>query len=119
MKKIIRISAVVLTVALLMSMLGTFALAAGDPNYCYEGWYIVNITKPAGRAYIYLYDQPSSTQGRNLGRVDNGTYAYVYWRETGLGGKTSKWCYCNYDGTYGYIRWDNLMPANCCYYYGY
>ncbi|MBR1558943.1 MAG: SH3 domain-containing protein [Clostridia bacterium] len=71
--------------------------------------YRVNITMPAGHDHIYLYDQPSSSNGKNLGRIDNGDYV------TGIssierGGYT--WIFCNYDGIKGYIRKNNLVKVS-------
>lgn len=117
MKKIIRTSAVLLTVAILMSVFGTFALAAGQQDWCYGGWYVVNTVKPSGYTYSYIYDRPTSSSGKNLCRVDDGEWVYVYWREGGEGKKSSKWCYCEYDGIKGYIRWDNIVPDCCSYGY--
>ena len=79
-----------------------------------EEWYdtyMLRITKPAGRSYIYLYDRPSSTKGANLGRIDNGDIAFVYHTENGLGHKSSRWAFCEINGKLGYIRWDNLTPV--------
>lgn len=47
------------------------ALAGNDVD---EIKYKVSITMPAGYDHIYLYDQPSSTKGKNLGKIDNGEY---------------------------------------------
>ena len=76
-----------------------------------EGWYVVYSIVPENHDYSYIYDQPSSTQGKNLCRVDDYEYVYVYWTEQGTGKKDSVWAYCDYDGVSGYIRYENLMPA--------
>lgn len=79
------------------------ALAGNDVNGVK---YKVSITMPAGHDHIYLYDQPSSTNGKNLGRIDNGEYV------TGISSVERKgytWIYCNYYGIKGYIRKNNLV----------
>lgn len=100
---------------LLALLVGIFAVPAsfadGYQDTSYAGWYIVNITMPAGYDHIYLYDRPSSTKGNNLGRINNGASVYAYWREDGYG-NDSKWCYCDLDGKKGYIRWNNLSYAD-------
>lgn len=71
--------------------------------------YRVNITMPAGKDHIYLYDQPSSSNGNNLGRIDNGDYV------TGISSVERNgytWIYCNYDGIKGYIRKNNLVKVS-------
>jgi hypothetical protein len=87
-----------LTLAVLLSIC---CLALADT-------YVVASTKPNG--YCYLYDQPSSVNGRNLGRYDNGaqievldwdadtTYAYV----------------SASDGKVGYMRKASLTPVGPC-----
>ena len=71
--------------------------------------YRVNITMPAGKDHIYLYDEPSSSKGKNLGRIDNGDYV------TGISSVERNgytWIYCNYDGIKGYIRKNNLVKVS-------
>ena len=71
--------------------------------------YRVNITMPAGHDHIYLYDQPSSSNGKNLGRNDNGAYV------TGISSVQRKgytWIYCSYNGKKGYIRKNNLVEVS-------
>ena len=59
-----------LTLSLLLScVLPMTALAAA------EGWYEVLSKEPNG--YCYLYSKPSSTNGQNLGRYDNGALVYL------------------------------------------
>lgn len=69
----------------------------------------VNITMPAGKDHIYLYDEPSSSNGNNLGRIDNGEYV------TGISSVDRKgytWIYCDYNGIKGYIRKNNLVEVS-------
>ena len=71
--------------------------------------YRVNITMPAGHDHIYLYDQPSSSNGKNLGRINNGEYV------TGISSVQRKgytWIYCSYNGKKGYIRKNNLVEVS-------
>ena len=82
------------------------AMASNDVNGVR---YRVNITMPAGYDHIYLYDQPSSSNGTNLGRIDNGEYV------TGISSVKRKgytWIYCNYNGVKGYIRKNNLVKVS-------
>ena len=80
-----------------------------------EGWWCtVDTTYPAGYTFSYMYDQPSSTYGKNLKKLNDGEYVYVYSITPGTGQKSSDWAYCDYYGASGtitgYIRWDNLTP---------
>ena len=73
------------------------------------GWYIVDTVTPQNNTYSYMYDQPSSMNGNNLGRVNDGARVYVY-RLSDNG----KWAYCEYSGLgkyiKGWIHWENLRP---------
>jgi hypothetical protein len=61
--------------------------------------YQVYSTSPAG--YCYLYDAPDDTNGRNLGRYENGeTVEIVDWDADRVYAKV----YCPSTGDYGYIR---------------
>ena len=83
-----------------------------DPNEdcTVEGWYTVFTLVPEDHDYSYIYDKPSSSKGKNLGRVDDDESVYVYSVETGVGKKGSLWAYCEYNGIQGYIRYDNITP---------
>ena len=120
-----RLVSIMLLTALIAALFCSFtvAFADGDYDYSYEGWYEVYVVMPADHTYSYIYDQPSSTKGRNLGRVDNGEVVYGYCLTHGLGHKTSRWVYCEYNGICGYLRYDNLiyLGDDCYddYYYDY
>ena len=94
--------------ALLVSLLyiALPAFAANDVNGVK---YRVNITMPAGHDHIYLYDQPSSSNGKNLGRIDNGEYVIGI---SSVERKGYTWIYCNYNGIEGYIRKNNLVKVS-------
>lgn len=82
------------------------ALAANDVSGVR---YRVSITMPAGHDHVYLYDEPSSSNGKNLGRIDNGEYVTgIYSVER----KGYTWIYCNYNGIEGYIRKNNLVKVS-------
>jgi len=88
-----------------------------DPAYVFneedvEGWYVVSTILPEDHDYSYIYDQPSSTLGKNLGQVDDGESVYVYSVELGTGRRNSRWAYCDYDGIRGYVRYRNLIPES-------
>ena len=74
------------------------------------GWYIVDTVSPQNKTYSYMYDQPSSINGNNLGRVNDGERVYVY-RYSDNG----KWVYCRYDGIgrtiTGYIHAENVRKS--------
>lgn len=57
--------------ALLLSCTGAFALSFSD-NY---PLYKVESYEPNG--YCYMYNKPSSIDGRNMGRFDNGSFVKV------------------------------------------
>ena len=104
MKKIL-MAAMVL--ALAVSALFNTALAYDD--YAASGYYRLWVTMPENYDHVYLYDLPSSTQGRNLGRIDNGDRVYVYYLTDGYR-HNSVWAYCDFNGVGGYIRFCNLTP---------
>ena len=104
MKKMI---VMLMVLALAVSVLCSSALAYED--YSTSGFYSLWVTMPADYDHVYLYDLPSSTQGRNLGRIDNGDQVYVYFTTGGLG-HNSVWAYCDFRGTEGFIRFCNLEP---------
>lgn len=106
------VSIVVLACILLASTLAFCGSAvAADQDKSYAGRYYVNTTSPSDHTYSYIYSKPSSSEGKNLGRVNDGEQVYVYWVEKGTGKKSTKWAYCEYDGTEGYIRWSNLSTG--------
>ena len=74
------------------------------------GWYYVDTVYPSGYTYSYIYDQPSSINGKNLGRVNDGQYVYVYRLS-----ENAKWAYCEYSAPgktiKGYIHFENLRKA--------
>ena len=91
---------------MVLSCMAAPALAANDVNGVK---YRVNITMPAGHDHIYLYDQPSSSNGKNLGRIDNGEYVIGI---SSVERKGYTWIYCNYNGIEGYIRKNNLVKVS-------
>lgn len=105
--KMKKLMAVMLVLAVIISILCNTALAYED--YSASGYYSLWVTKPADHDHVYLYDRPSSTKGRNLGRIDNGDMVYVYYITDGLS-HNSTWAYCDFNGTEGYIRFCNLTP---------
>ena len=105
MKKILT---VMMVLALSVSTLCGTALAYED--YSASGYYSLWVTKPADHDHVYLYDRPSSTEGRNLGRIDNGDVVYVYYLTNGWNGHNSVWAYCYFNGVEGFIRYCNLTP---------
>lgn len=97
---------VILVLFMLLSCIKMASLAADDVRGVR---YQVNITMPAGHDHIYLYDQPSSSNGKNLGRINNGEYV------TGIFSVERKgytWIYCDYSGIEGYIRKNNLVKVS-------
>ena len=71
--------------------------------------YIVASTEPNG--YCYLYDKPSSTNGRNLGRYDNGAWIDILdWNAD----KNFAYVLTCDDQT-GYMRKSSLIPIDRCY----
>ena len=108
MKKMI---AMVMVLALMASVLCSGALASGYKDYSTEGLYSLWVTMPENYDHVYLYDRPSSTKGRNLGRIDDGDLVYVYYTTGGLN-HNSVWAYCDFMGTSGYIRFCNLVPES-------
>ena len=104
MKKILT---VMMVLALAVSTLCGTALAYED--YSASGYYSLWVTKPADHDHVYLYDRPSSTEGRNLGRIDNGDLVYVYFLPHGYR-HDSVWAYCDFNGVEGFIRFCNLTP---------
>ena len=94
---------------LLLMVLLCIATSAQAGNSVKGVKYRVNITMPAGHDHIYLYDQPSSSNGKNLGRINNGEYV------TGISSVQRKgytWIYCSYNGKKGYIRKNNLVEVS-------
>ena len=78
---------------------------AASASYC--STYRVYSTNPKG--YCYLYDQPSSVNGRNLGRYDNGEYIDIIdWYASD---DYAKVC-CQSTGKYGYIRKSCLVEED-------
>ncbi len=83
-------------------------------DYDSEGWYIVYSIVPEDHDYSYIYDQPSSSKGKNLCRADDGEEVYVYFT-VNYPDSGATWAYCSYDsekkGTTfeGYIRYSNLI----------
>lgn len=121
MKRLISIMLLTALIAAL-SCTFTFALAEDYVDYSYEGWYEVYVVKPADHTYSYIYDRPSSTKGKNLGRVDNGEMVYGFFLTHGVNHRSSRWIYCEYNGICGYLRYDNLIYLGTDddgYYYDY
>lgn len=94
MKKIVSL----LLLAVLLAALLPTAMADSIFNY---SLYRVMSKNPNG--YCYLYSEPSSITGTNLGRHENGEYV-------GMISQTNGYCYvyCS-NGKYGYIHDDALM----------
>lgn len=66
--------------------------------------YWIYSTDPYG--YCYLYDKPSSSKGKNLGRYENGEYVQIVdWYADENYAKV----FCERTGKYGYINKKNLM----------
>ena len=80
-----------------------------DKDTSKAGWYRVQATTPEGITYSYLYDRPSSTQGKNLGKLEDGAKVYVHYTTKGIGQKSSIWAYGSVDGKEGFLRWPNLV----------
>ena len=104
MKKVLMVAMVLV---LAVSTLCNTALAYQD--YSASGFYTLWVTMPENYDHVYLYDMPSSTQGRNLGRIDNGDRVYVYYLTNGYR-HNAVWAYCDFNGVEGYIRFCNLTP---------
>ncbi|MBQ3269049.1 MAG: hypothetical protein IJH09_03915 [Clostridia bacterium] len=102
-----RILIVVMVLIALVSYMTPFAIAEKD--YSAEGWYTVYSIVPANYDHSYIYSQPSSTSGNNLGTVYDGNDVYVYYTTQGTGNRDSVWAYCDYNGVTGYIRYENLV----------
>ena len=99
MKKLVS----VLLLAALIAALIPCAMADSIYNY---SLYEVRSFNPNG--YCYLYDRPSSSQGRNLGRHENGELVGVIGYTDEHGG--FYYVYCA-NGKYGYIHADALIAA--------
>ena len=76
-------------------------------DYSKAGWYRVYTVLPEDMDYSYMYNKPSSSSGKNLGRIDDDEYVYVSF----VVKKSSEhsWAYCEYDGKEGYVRFENLV----------
>lgn len=99
-----------LTVLLVLLMLLLCVTAPAQAGNDVNGVkYRVNITMPAGHDHIYLYDQPSSSNGKNLGRINNGEYVIGI---SSVERKGYTWIYCDYNGIEGYIRKNNLVKVS-------
>ena len=73
-----RTALLITCLALLLSCTSAFALSFSD-NY---PLYKVESYSPNG--YCYMYNKPSSIDGRNMGRFDNGSFVKVIeWNENG------------------------------------
>lgn len=111
MKKIL--CALLLTALLTSLLCAAFAAKfepdEADKDYTSAGWYVVSSKVPEDHTYSYLYDKPSSTKGKNLGRADDGTKVYIYYTMEGIGRQGTIWAYCSCDGTEGYIRYSNVV----------
>ena len=58
------------------------------------------------RKYIYMYSEPSSTKGKNLGSYKNGTHCkFLSWS------KKDEWCKVRFGNKVGYVRYADLEPA--------
>ena len=69
--------------------------------------YRVYSTEPKG--YCYMYDQPSSIKGRNMGRYDNGAIVQIVdWDASDDFAQVRIWN----DGKYGYIRKSCMVLAS-------
>lgn len=69
-------------------------------------FYRVNSSQPNG--YCYMYDKPSSIDGVNQGRYNNGTLLQIVdWDADQNYAKVRIWN----DGKYGYIQKSQLVPA--------
>lgn len=101
-----KITSVLLVLIMVLSFTATPALAGNDVKGV---TYRVNVTMPAGHDHVYLYDQPSSSNGKNLGRIDNGEYVIGI---SSVERKGYTWIYCNYNGIEGYIRKNNLVKVS-------
>ena len=100
MKK--RILSVVLV---LLTLIAVFPLSAFASET-----YVVEVYNEGSTGFTYVYDTPSETKGKNMGKFTTGTYITVY-RTTG------NWLYVSGINTknkkiYGYIRADNAVPED-------
>lgn len=87
---------------ILAALLSVCCLALADA-------YVVTSTQPNG--YCYLYDQPSSVNGRNLGQYDNGA-----WIEALDWNADTTYAYVSTcDGQVGYMRKTSLSSVEQCY----
>ena len=99
-------------IAMLAALLALTCLTPAtlaENDYTAEGWYEVFSIVPENYDFSYIYDQPSSTYGTNLGKARDGSEVYVFYTTHGTGRRNSIWAYCDYDGTVGYIRYENLI----------
>ena len=94
-------------VAILLLASIQIPVLAESRDYSVKGSYVLRITVPKNRTYIYLYDKPSSTKGKNLGKIENGDSVYAYYKVKGIG-SSSYWVYCKCRGKKGYIRTNNI-----------
>lgn len=91
-----------LTIAMAASLLCAGA-ACAEKDYSVAGWYYVDSVFPAGSRASDMMDRPS---GRSLRAVADYEEVYVCWQEE-IDGAT--WDYCQYEGSEGYIRRENLV----------
>lgn len=120
--------ALLLSICLLTSAIAASAGANNYYNYYQYDYpeYTVQSYKPNG--YCYLYDQPSSITGRNLGRYNNGEsvqvidwyasndYAFVLCANNSVG-YMSKNSLASIDAVYDTCRVYSTNPKGYCYLY--
>ena len=82
-----------------------YALTPGCSN---TGVYAI-VCSNSPKGYCYMYDEPSSTRGKNMGRYDNGSVIEIidWYADTNYAK-----VYSPYTGKYGYIRKTSL---SLCY----
>lgn len=106
-----RFVSMLMIAALLITTLCIPAFAEEKKDYSVEGTYTVESVTPKGATHSNIYNKPSSSKGKNLRKVEDGEQVYVYYRTGSLSGSSSKWAYCEYKDTKGYIRFENLTKG--------
>ena len=95
----------ILTLTLILAMLAGVALADGFYRFTDDyPLYVVSSYSPSG--YCYMYDRPTSTYGKNLGRYNNGESLKVISTKTG----NEFYLVVDVNNQVGYVNGECLIP---------
>lgn len=94
-----------LALTLILAMLTGAALADGSYRFTDDyPLYVVDSYSPNG--YCYMYDRPTSTYGKNLGRYNNGESLKVISTKTG----NEYYLVVDVNNQVGYVNGESLIP---------